>query len=475
MFHPTCPERGNESTLVRILLPLRRSLACAVLLWSFVPAAWVVSAGATLPADVRGLPTLAPMLAQVTPAVVNIAVAQAAPETSNPLLRDPVFRHFFGIPDSDSEPDTSAGSGVIIDAQRGLVVTNHHVVDNAQEIVITLKDRRQVKAELVGSDPATDVALLRIHADRLTALHMADSDALSVGDFVVAIGNPFGIGQTVTSGIVSALGRSGLGIEGYEDFIQTDASINPGNSGGALVNLRGELVGINTAILGPTQGNVGIGFAIPANMVSAIIEQLLQSGEVRRGRVGLTTSDVTPDTAEEQSLPVTEGALVEQVDKDSPAALAHLQTRDVIIAINGHSVRTSSDLRNRVGLTPAGDELELKVNRAGKVFAVKLRVAEAGIPLAIAGQPVRELAGARIANIEAGTVVNGTSEGAVVTTVERGSAAFARGLRGGDVIYGINRRRVRNTDELLAGLKNVARPWRLMIVRGDSRIGLMVP
>jgi len=447
-----------------------RALALAVLACASLQCA----AGA-LPADVRSLPTLAPMLSQVTPAVVNIAVAQSSPATSNPLLRDPVFRRFFGIPDTQGEPESSAGSGVIIDAKGGLVVTNHHVVENAQDIVITLKDRRQLKAELIGTDPATDIALLRVRADRLTALRMGDSDGLSVGDFVVAIGNPFGIGQTVTSGIVSALGRSGLGIEGYEDFIQTDASINPGNSGGALVNLRGELIGINTAILGPTQGNVGIGFAIPVSMVNAVTQQLLRTGEVRRGRVGLTTSDVTPDLAQVRNLAANEGALVERVDSDSPAARADLRPGDVILSVNGRAVRTASDLRNRVGLTPAGEELELRVNRSGKAFLVKLSVAEAGSALAIGGQPVRELAGARVANIEAGAALNGATEGAVVTAVDRGSAAFAHGLRSGDVIYGLNRRRVRNTDDLLAGLKNAERPWRLMVARGDSRIGLVIP
>src|SRR5579871_1246715 len=335
-----------------------RALALAVLACASLQCA----AGA-LPADVRSLPTLAPMLSQVTPAVVNIAVAQSSPATSNPLLRDPVFRRFFGIPDTQGEPESSAGSGVIIDAKGGLVVTNHHVVENAQDIVITLKDRRQLKAELIGTDPATDIALLRVRADRLTALRMGDSDGLSVGDFVVAIGNPFGIGQTVTSGIVSALGRSGLGIEGYEDFIQTDASINPGNSGGALVNLRGELIGINTAILGPTQGNVGIGFAIPVSMVNAVTQQLLRTGEVRRGRVGLTTSDVTPDLARALGTRYTEGALVARVEPGSPAQRGGLRSGDLIIAVNGAPIHNAAELKNRVGLAQIGDTVQLTVER----------------------------------------------------------------------------------------------------------------
>src|SRR5579871_3601072 len=297
-----------------------RALALAVLACASLQCA----AGA-LPADVRSLPTLAPMLSQVTPAVVNIAVAQSSPATSNPLLRDPVFRRFFGIPDTQGEPESSAGSGVIIDAKGGLVVTNHHVVENAQDIVITLKDRRQLKAELIGTDPATDIALLRVRADRLTALRMGDSDGLSVGDFVVAIGNPFGIGQTVTSGIVSALGRSGLGIEGYEDFIQTDASINPGNSGGPLVNLQGECVGINTAILAPGGGNIGIGFAVPVDMARRVMDQIIRYGSVQRGRIGVAIQDLTPDLAQSMNTRHTSGAVIARVDPGSPAERAGLR------------------------------------------------------------------------------------------------------------------------------------------------------
>jgi len=256
------------------------------------------------------VPTLAPLLEQVTPAVVNIAVLSRSPEQDNPMLQDPFFRRFFGLPEQ-ARPQISAGSGVIVDAHSGFVLTNHHVVKDAEQISVTLKDGRRLQGKLVGSDAATDIALLKVEGDNLKALPLGDSDALRVGDYVVAIGNPFGLGQTVTSGIISALGRTGLNIEGYEDFIQTDASINPGNSGGALINLKGELIGINTAIIGPSGANVGIGFAIPSNMARVVMSQLAKHGEVRRGRVGLTTQDLNPELAASLSIaPATRGAVV---------------------------------------------------------------------------------------------------------------------------------------------------------------------
>ena len=232
----------------------------------------------------KEMPSLAPMLDGVTPAVVNIATEGRIKQKLNPLFADPRFRRYFNVPEQPAERKTSSlGSGVIVDAKRGLVLTNNHVIANAVQITVTLRDGRQLEAEVVGTDPETDVAVIKMPAENLVDIKPTDSDALRVGDFVVAIGNPFGLGQTVTSGIVSALGRSGLGIEGYEDFIQTDASINPGNSGGALVNLRGELVGINTAIFSQSGGNIGIGFAIPINLAMQITEQLLETGEVKRG------------------------------------------------------------------------------------------------------------------------------------------------------------------------------------------------
>lgn len=355
------------------------SLSCAL---GPVP---LEASGSSVLASRDGLPTLAPMLQQVTPAVVNIAVLSRQPAQDNPLLRDPFFRRFFNIPDVPPQgaPRMSAGSGVIVDAQHGYVMTNNHVVANGVEVHVTLKDRRRFKAEVIGTDPATDIALLRIDADHLTEVRFGDSDELEVGDFVIAIGNPFGLGQTVTSGIVSALGRqSGLRVEGYEDFIQTDASINPGNSGGALVNLRGELIGINTAIVAPAGGNVGIGFAVPSDMAKSVMDQLMRYGEVRRGQLGVSVQDVTPDTAESLGMNQASGALINMVVNGSPAERSGLRTGDVILALDGKPVEDASDLRNRLGLVPLGSRVDLTVLRSGRTLSISSTVARQQPPAA---------------------------------------------------------------------------------------------
>jgi Do/DeqQ family serine protease len=281
-------------------------------------------------------------------------------------MMDPFFRRFFNIPEQPIEPRRSAGSGVIVDAEKGYVLTNHHVIDEADSVTVTLKDRRSFKAKVIGSDAGTDIALLQIEPERLTALTLGDSDSLAVGDFVVAIGNPFGLGQTVTSGIVSALGRSGLNIEGYEDFIQTDASINPGNSGGALVNSKGELIGINTAIIGPAGGNVGIGFAVPSNMARAVMDQLIDYGEVRRGRLGVSVQNLTPALAEALDVRSPRGAVVTQVESGSPAAQAGLRPGDVIVEINRQPIDDATDLRNLVGMSEIGGGLNIIFYREGQ-------------------------------------------------------------------------------------------------------------
>jgi len=303
-----------------------------------------------LPVELDGkeLPSLAPMLDGVTPAVVNIATEGRIKLRQSPLFADPLFRRFFQIPDQPVERRTSSlGSGVIVDEKRGLVLTNNHVIANAVQITVTLRDGRHMEAEIVGTDPETDVAVIKIPAEGLTALKTADSENLRVGDFVVAIGNPFGLGQTVTSGIISALSRSGLGIEGYEDFIQTDASINPGNSGGALVNLRGELVGINTAIFSQTGGNIGIGFAIPINLALQIMEQIVETGEVKRGFLGVSMQDISPALAEAFGLDRQRGAIINKVLEGSPADKAGLIAGDIVISTDGKQIRNANDLRNR--------------------------------------------------------------------------------------------------------------------------------
>jgi Do/DeqQ family serine protease len=447
-----------------------RNLALSLLLLLFALPAYP----GALPLDVRGTPTLAPMLAQVTPAVVNISVITRAPVEDNPLFQDPLFRRFFNIPDQPRREEQSSGSGVIVDSAHGYVVTNNHVITNAQQIVVTLKDRRTFKAQLVGTDPGTDIAVLKIDAHHLSELKFGDSDAMNVGDFVVAIGNPFGIGQTVTSGIVSALGRTGLGIEGYEDFIQTDASINPGNSGGALVNLAGQLIGINTAILGPSGSSAGIGFAVPSNMVRAVMKQIIRYGEVRRGRVGVVTQDLTYDLAHALGTGLTEGAVVVKVEPGSPAEKAGLKPRDIVTTVDGKPVRGSADLRNRMGLIPVGEQVNLGVQRAGQPLALHLRIGPLYTATAIPGEAVPQLAGVRVSDIEQGMPLYGIVEGAIITRIEPNTPGAKTGLRAGDVLYGVNRTRVHSVKELLASLRGADRPLRIFLLRGDSRLTLII-
>ncbi|HTV44166.1 MAG TPA: Do family serine endopeptidase [Stellaceae bacterium] len=333
-------------------------------------------AGAPIPEAANGAPvtSVADVVSRITPGVVGIAVRGEVRE-NNPLAQDPLFRQFFDFGNQPIERETEAvGSGVIVDAAQGYVLTNNHVVENATNIEVTTKDNRRFKARLIGRDPATDIAVLQIPADHLTAVPMGDSDRLRVGDFVLAVGNPFGLGQTVTSGIVSALGRTGLGIEGYEDFIQTDASINPGNSGGALVDLHGRLIGINTAILAPGGGNIGIGFAVPINMARDVMDQLIRYGHVRRGRIGVAIQDLTPDLARALGTTRTEGALIARVEPDSPAARAGLRSSDLVVAVNGVPIHGAEDLRNRIGLASIGEDVTLTVDHGNSERQVTVRI-----------------------------------------------------------------------------------------------------
>lgn len=354
------------------MAPAWRTLLAALL----AVLALVVPAGAAIPDFLgRSVPTLAPLLREITPAVVNIAVRGRYRE-ENPLFRDPFFRQFFDLPRHLEREMRSTGSGVIVDAQRGYVLTNHHVIENATVVEITTKDNRRLRARLIGSDPETDIAVLQVQGGaELKALAFGDSDKLQVGDFVLAIGNPFGLGQTVTSGIVSALGRNNLGIEGYEDFIQTDASINPGNSGGALVDLRGQLIGINTAILSPGSGNIGIGFAIPANIARRAMNDIIAHGAVQRGRIGIATQELTPELATAVGTDRRDGAVVAAVEAGSPAARAGLRPMDIIVAVNGDPVSSPVALRNKFSFMPPNTQVTLEFERAGTQRSVSLRVA----------------------------------------------------------------------------------------------------
>ena len=431
------------------------------------------SASALPTQDSQGapLPSLAPMLEAVTPAVVNIATLGRVSAQGNPLLNDPFFRRFFGVPEQQqpqSRQSQSLGSGVIVDAERGYVLTNNHVIDKAQEIKVTLRDGRILDATVVGADPESDVALIQIPAEKLTALSIADSDKLRVGDFVVAIGNPFGLGQTVTSGIVSALGRSGLGIEGYEDFIQTDASINPGNSGGALVNLRGELIGINTAILAPAGGNIGIGFAIPTNMISELMSQLVEYGEIRRGRLGVSGQTLSPEMAKAFGVDRHDGVLISSVEPEAAAAKAGLQVGDVVIAINERPVKDVSDLKNAIGLLRAGAEMRMGVVRNGKSATIVAKI-EAPAAQWFEGRLLHpRLDGILFGEIPEDSPFHGKIEGMLIFGVAPGTPGWSAGLRKGDVLISINRLDVKGRAQMEAALKRSPQNGLLLNVRRDN-------
>lgn len=455
------------------MLDYRKFVArCVFVFMLFLPAL----SNAALPlVDSQGqkLPTLAPMLKKALPAVVNIATSGKVRVEQSPLFNDPFFRRFFDIPDQPRERKTqSLGSGVIVDADKGYIITNNHVIDKADEISVTLNDGRNFKAKLIGTDPETDVAVIQIEAENLAALPIADSDQLSVGDFAVVIGNPFGLGQTVTSGIISALGRSGLGIEGYEDFIQTDASINPGNSGGALVNLNGELIGINTAIFSQSGGNIGIGFAIPINMVGDVMQQLVMHGAVKRGRLGAQAQDITPELAQAFNLPNGQGgAVVTQVIPDSAADKAGLKAGDIVLKVNNKPVGDSTDLRNYIGLLRIGQRVEMHVLREAKPRTLVAIVEEpvASIQLGQAIHP--KLGGAQFADITEGHPLYGRVEGVLVAVIEPGSPAMLAGLRSGDVIISANRLQIKRLEDLARAAKS-SNKLLLNIRRGNSALFL---
>jgi len=446
-------------------------LATSILLSGTIALA-SLPAQANLPYSVNGqqMPSLAPMLEKVTPGVVLISVTGTHVEKSK--VPD-AFKFFFGNPNQNRNQSRERefrglGSGVIIDADKGYIVTNNHVINEADEIQITLKDGRQIKAKKIGSDASSDIALLQIDADNLTEVELGDSDNIRVGDFTVAIGSPFGLGQTVTSGIISALGRSGLNAQNYEDFIQTDAAINSGNSGGALIDLNGKLVGINTAILGPNGGNVGIGFAIPSNMVDNLVRQIIEFGEVRRGVLGVLGRSVNGEIAKALELESTQGGFIEQVVADSAAAEAGIEAGDVITKVNGKMVKTFAEIRGKIGSIGAGKKVQLTVIKkdgSEKDYDVTLKKQETA--KVEAASIHRMLDGAELEN-------NADALGIDIKSVEDDSPAAVIGLQRGDVISGINRTRIKSIGELRTYLNDNKGVFALNVVRGNSTLFLMI-
>jgi serine protease Do/serine protease DegQ len=437
-------------------------------------------AQAAFPAEINGkeLPSLAPMLKNVIQGVVNIATEgkQEVNQQANPFLDDPIFKHFFNMPEQrqQQQQTQSLGSGVIVDAKKGFIVTNNHVVAKADKITVTLRNGKQYTAKVIGADEESDIAVIQIPAENLTAVPVTDSDKLKVGDYVVAIGNPFGLGQTVTSGIVSALGRSGLGIESYEDFIQTDASINPGNSGGALVNLHGELVGINTAILSRSGANIGIGFAIPINMAKKIMNQLIEHGEIRRGRLGVYIQDLTPDLARAFDIKKHQGAVVSRVSPGSSAEKAGINEGDIIVSLDGKPIKNASSLRNSVGLLPIGKEVELGVLRDGKLRTIDAVIGEPQMEKQNAKALHHRLEGAVLGELEENHPLFGKVNGVVVIDVKQGTPAWTSGLRKNDVITSANRKGVQSLEDLKNAVSSKDRGILLNIRRGNGALFLLL-
>lgn len=398
--------------------------------------------------------TFAPVLAKATPAVVSIQVEQRG--RANPWSNA-----------------GSAGSGVIVDAGKGHVVTNHHVINRAEKVTVTLKDRRSFESKLIGSDPATDIALLQIEPDGLQALPLGDSDELAVGDLVVAIGNPFGLGQTATSGIVSALGRSGFTREGYEDFIQTDAAINRGNSGGALVDLNGQLVGINSLIVSPSGVSAGLGFAVPANIVRLVTRQLEEFGDVRRARLGVYMEPLTPDVAPLFGLESSQGVIVESVVEGSSAEDAGIEPGDVIVSVDDEDIVDSRDLRNRIGLAAIGDEVEVVVMRDGERKMIQATLGAGEWDAAPRAASNQRLAGAQVRDLSREHRLYGRVDGVEIADVDEGSPASRLGLEPGDVVVAVNRRAVGSVAEFESAIEG-DEPFAMLVQRGLRRFFVVV-
>ena len=423
--------------------------------------------------DGKAFTSLAPMIKQVKHSVVNISTYSTQQYGYNPLLSDPFFRFFFDLPDpgdfrEEERRQQSAGSGVIVNSDAGIIMTNYHVIESADEVFVSTIDGRNFKANIVGADPELDIAILEIDADNLTRITLADSSLLEVGDFVVAIGNPFGLGQTVTTGIVSALGRSGLGLEGYENFIQTDASINPGNSGGALVDLEGNLVGINTAIIAPGGGNVGIGFAIPINMAKASMSQIMQYGEVRRGQIGIGIQNINPELREAFNLGNGQsGILVSHVEKGSAAEKSGLKPGDIIIEMDGRNIESTAQLRSIISMKKIGSKIDLVVLRESKQLKVSVKISEPESFPVVDGKIHPLLVGVQFQN-------NPDGEGVIATVLASNSIAARSGLITDDIIVSINRERVYDTRSLTKILKRGNSSLLMRIYRNGGALYIII-
>ena len=428
----------------------------------------------------RGVLTMAPLLERVTPAVVSIDIRGTAktPQTSG--RNEELLERFFGgrLPEAQPREKRGLGSGVIVDASKGLIITNAHVIDGADEIIVTLEDKRELEAELVGSDKKTDIAVIKVTARGLSELKIARSSDVKVGDYVIAVGNPFGLSHSVTSGIVSALGRDrGGAAGGYQDFIQTDASINPGNSGGALVNSKGELIGINSAIVSRSGGNQGIGFAVPTNIVQGVMRQLVSYGEVRRGRIGVLIGDITPTLKEALDLTTLNGALVSDVVEDSPAEKAGLKRDDVIVAFNGGDIFDASDIRNAVGLIEPGERADITYLRNGKRRTTRIEVAaqddnDTEVSVADRQDNIESesysYAGAELTDIPNDLDLRGGEDGVYIASVKRSSKAQRAGLRKGDVIRAVNRQDIADLDDFEDIIDGEDGPFALSVERNGS-------
>ena len=469
---PLCEEQLMSNRLQN--QQINNSLTLSITLALSVASATVLAPASSAVAQMfvnPDTPTLAPLIEEVGPAVVNISVSGSV-EIGNSLSQDPFFRRF--LPPNQQRDFESAGSGVIVDASEGYILTNHHVIDNADEITVTLVDNRSLEATVVGSDPGSDIAVLQVEPDNLIEMRLGDSEVIRVGDFVLAIGNPFGLQHTVTSGIVSGLGRTGINPEGYEDFIQTDASINPGNSGGALISLNGELVGINSAILSGSGGNIGIGFAIPVNMARNVMDQLISFGSVSRGLLGVNIATVTPEIAEDYDLEATSGALITLVTNNSAAENAGLEIGDVIVSVDDQPVSDAGSLRNTIGLRRPGDTVEVGVIRNGSEQRITAVLGE------IVSPPVEPLQ--RLAEVDpvfegaefATSNDNRTGiAGLLVSEVQPGSPAALRGLQSNDIITHVNRQRVQSLAQTIDIISS-ARSVILQVQRGNRGVLILM-